>query len=175
MAKYKLAASVRNQTGKEAAKKLRAAKKLPAVFYGPEAAPVHLVVETSDLKGILKQTPRDSAIIGLEMTSKDGGTKQATVMIKELQSDNLKGEYLHADFYEISMDKEITALNAAALSNKLLQYANGAIYDEDRNVHEVHDLKLDAAEEIIEDADGKPVLIGWTYQHGCWRWHRVLT
>lgn len=62
-------------------------------------------------------------------------------------------------------DKEITALNAAALSNKLLQYANGAIYDEDRNVHEVHDLKLDAAEEIIEDADGKPVLIGWAYQH----------
>jgi SNF2 family DNA or RNA helicase len=62
-------------------------------------------------------------------------------------------------------DKEITAPNAAALSNKLLQYANGAIYDEDRNVHEVHDLKLDAAEEIIEDADGKPVLIGWSYQH----------
>jgi SNF2 family DNA or RNA helicase len=62
-------------------------------------------------------------------------------------------------------DKEITAMNAAALSNKLLQYANGAIYDEDRNVHEVHDIKLEAAAEIVESADGKPVLIGWSYQH----------
>lgn len=60
---------------------------------------------------------------------------------------------------------EVSAVNAAALSNKLLQFANGALYDEDRNVHEVHDLKLDAIEEIIEEANGKPVLIAWTYKH----------
>ena len=63
------------------------------------------------------------------------------------------------------IDNDITAVNAAALSNKLLQFANGAVYDEDRNVHEVHQLKLDAIEEIIEAAQGKPVLIAWTYQH----------
>lgn len=62
-------------------------------------------------------------------------------------------------------ESDICAANAAALSNKLLQYANGAVYDEDRNVHEVHDLKLDAIEEIIENANGNPVLIAWTYQH----------
>jgi len=66
---------------------------------------------------------------------------------------------------EESEGKEIAAMNAAALSTKLLQFANGAIYDEDRNVHEVHKLKLDAAEEIVEAAQGKPVLIGWTYRH----------
>jgi SNF2 family DNA or RNA helicase len=60
---------------------------------------------------------------------------------------------------------EITAMNAAALSNKLLQFAGGAIYDEERNVHEVHDLKLDATEEFIEAANGKPVLIAYSYQH----------
>lgn len=60
---------------------------------------------------------------------------------------------------------EITAVNAAALYTKLLQFANGAIYDEDRNVHEIHDVKLDALEEIIESAGGKPVLIAWTYKH----------
>jgi len=60
---------------------------------------------------------------------------------------------------------EITAVNAAALSNKLLQYANGAVYDENRDVHAVHDIKLDAAEEIVESANGKPVLIAWAYQH----------
>ena len=60
---------------------------------------------------------------------------------------------------------EITAANAAALTNKLLQYANGAIYDTDRDVHEVHKVKLDAVEEIIESAGGKPVIVAWSYRH----------
>ena len=59
---------------------------------------------------------------------------------------------------------EITALNAAGLSNKLLQFANGAIYDEDKNVYPIHDIKLEALEEIVEEACGKPVLVAWTYQ-----------
>lgn len=58
----------------------------------------------------------------------------------------------------------INVANAAALSNKLLQFANGAIYDEDRNVHPIHDIKIDALKEIVEDANGKPVLVAWTYQ-----------
>jgi len=62
-------------------------------------------------------------------------------------------------------DTEITAMNAAALRNKLLQFAGGAIYDEDKNVHEIHDMKLEATEEFIEAANGKPVLIAYTYKH----------
>jgi SNF2 family DNA or RNA helicase len=62
-------------------------------------------------------------------------------------------------------DTEITAMNAAALSTKLLQFASGAIYDEDRNYHIVHDLKLEATKEIIENANGKPVLIARSYKH----------
>ena len=59
---------------------------------------------------------------------------------------------------------EINAVNAGALSNKLLQFANGAIYDENKNVHAVHDIKLEALKEIIEDANGKSVLVAWTFQ-----------
>lgn len=62
-------------------------------------------------------------------------------------------------------DTEITAVNAAALTTKLLQFANGAIYDEDRNYHVIHDLKLDMVEEIIDNNSGKPVLIAWAYRH----------
>jgi SNF2 family DNA or RNA helicase len=61
--------------------------------------------------------------------------------------------------------EEITAMNAAGLSNKLLQFAGGAVYDAEKNWHEVHDLKLDAAEDIIESANGQPVLIAYTYKH----------
>jgi SNF2 family DNA or RNA helicase len=62
-------------------------------------------------------------------------------------------------------EADVSAINAAALSNKLLQFANGAIYDEDRNVHEVHTLKLDEAAELVDELGGKPLLIAWTYQH----------
>ena len=59
---------------------------------------------------------------------------------------------------------EINAVNAAALSNKLLQFANGAVYDDKRGAHNIHDIKLEALKELIEDANGKPVLVAWTFQ-----------
>lgn len=61
-------------------------------------------------------------------------------------------------------DKEISVLNAAALSNKLLQFANGAVYDEAKNWHEVHDIKIKETIELVEDSNS-PVLIAWTYKH----------
>lgn len=65
----------------------------------------------------------------------------------------------------LSSEEGITAMNAAGMSNKLLQFAGGAVYDEERNIHEIHDLKLEAAEEVIEAANGKPVLMAYTYKH----------
>lgn len=62
-------------------------------------------------------------------------------------------------------DGDIDAVNAAALSGKLLQMANGAIYDENGNVKHIHDRKLEALEDLVEAANGKPVLIAYWYQH----------
>lgn len=59
---------------------------------------------------------------------------------------------------------EINVVNAAALSNKLLQFANGAMYDENSESHEIHDIKIEALKEIIEDANGKSVLVAWSYR-----------
>ena len=64
---------------------------------------------------------------------------------------------------------EIDAFNAAALSNKLLQMANGAVYDENKEVHYIHDRKLDALEDLIEQANGKPVLIAYWFKHDALR------
>ena len=66
---------------------------------------------------------------------------------------------------EVLDGDEIMAGSAAALTNKLLQFANGAIYDQDKQVHELHDVKLDALEELIEEAGGDPVLVMYAYQH----------
>ena len=62
-------------------------------------------------------------------------------------------------------DGDIDAVNAAALTNKLLQLANGAAYDENGNVKLIHDRKLDALEDLIEAANGKPVLVYYSYKH----------
>lgn len=60
---------------------------------------------------------------------------------------------------------EIDALNAASLSGKLCQLANGAIYDEDKRILNFHDKKLDALEDLIEGANGKPVLVAYWFKH----------
>ena len=60
---------------------------------------------------------------------------------------------------------EIVAGTAAALTNKLLQFANGAIYDTESQVHHIHDIKLDALEEMLEEAGGDPVLVLYAYKH----------
>lgn len=60
---------------------------------------------------------------------------------------------------------DIDAVNAAALSNKLLQTANGAVYDENGNVRYIHGRKLDALEDLIEAAVGKPILVFYSFKH----------
>lgn len=62
-------------------------------------------------------------------------------------------------------DEELDAVNAAALSNKLLQMANGAVYGEDKKVIPIHDRKLDALEDLVEAANGKPLLVAYWYKH----------
>lgn len=62
-------------------------------------------------------------------------------------------------------DGEITASNAASLSNKLCQLSNGAIYDDEQNIVEIHDRKLETLEDIIESMNGKPLLIAYWYRH----------
>ena len=61
--------------------------------------------------------------------------------------------------------KEIDAVNAAALSGKLCQMANGAVYAEEKDTVQIHDRKLDALEDLIEGANGKPLLVAYWFKH----------
>lgn len=72
-------------------------------------------------------------------------------------------------------DDEITAANAASLSNKLVQMANGAVYSDDEKVVEIHSRKLDALEDLIESANGKPLLIAYWFKHDLKRISERLT
>ena len=84
----------------------------------------------------------------------------------ELDNDERKiYDTLKKDMIVEISDGEVDAINCAALSNKLLQMANGAVYDEDKNVIHIHDKKLDALEDLIEEANGKRVLVAYWFKH----------
>ena len=74
-------------------------------------------------------------------------------------------EKLEKDMFLPFADGDIDAVNAAGLSNKLLQMANGAVYDENGRVRYIHDRKLEALEDLVEAANGKPVLVAYWYKH----------
>ncbi len=72
-------------------------------------------------------------------------------------------------------DEDITVTSAAALSNKLLQLANGAIYDDNGEWYEIHNAKIDAFMELLESLMGKPVLVFYSFQHDKWRLQKALS
>jgi SNF2 family DNA or RNA helicase len=75
---------------------------------------------------------------------------------------------------EMIAGEEITAVNAAVLSSKLRQFANGAVYDDDKNVITIHDAKLEALKELVEQANGNPVLIFYEFRHDLIRIMQIL-
>ncbi|HFH8387015.1 TPA: SNF2-related protein [Streptococcus agalactiae] len=90
-------------------------------------------------------------------------TKKVVHLTDKEKSDykQFKKDYVLADLE----NGEVTAANAASLSNKLLQMANGAVYSNDHQVVSLHDQKLDALEDIIEAANGEPVLVAYWFKH----------
>jgi len=101
-----LNANVRSTTGNGAARALRREGKIPAVLYGPGMASVSLIIDIKELETALKKGNIGQSLFNLKV--KNGDTYSKTVMIKELQSHPLTQNFLHADFFEIAMDREIT-------------------------------------------------------------------
>lgn len=74
-------------------------------------------------------------------------------------------DQMKADYILPLVDGDVTADSAGVLSNKLLQMANGAVYDEHKDVRAIHERKLEALEDLIEAANGRPVLVFYQYKH----------
>ena len=102
-----LSARIRTETGKGAARRLRQNKQIPAIFYGPGIDPVMLTIEYAHLSGLEKAGKGENAILDLNIQTDQGETTKK-VMLKELTLDPLENTFVHADFYEISSDRELT-------------------------------------------------------------------
>ena len=102
-----LAARIRESKGKGAARKLRKNHHMPAIFYGPRTEPIMLAVAYPEFERVTKLSGSENTILDLQIQS-DQGEETKKVMLKEIMMDPVKNTFLHADFYEISMDKEVT-------------------------------------------------------------------
>ena len=88
-------------------------------------------------------------------------TKVVTMTPKERRT----YDALRKDLVVSVGETEIDAVSAAALSNKLLQMAGGAVYDGEGTAHAIHAQKLDALEDLVESANGRPVLVAYWFKH----------
>ena len=96
-------------------------------------------------------------------------------MVHLSEKEKKKYEDMKAELVLALPEGEITAANAASLSGKLSQMANGAVYADDESILPIHDRKLDALEDIIESANGKPILIAYWFKHDLMRIEQLLT
>lgn len=90
-------------------------------------------------------------------------------MVHLSEKEKKKYEDMKAELVLALPEGEITAANAASLSGKLSQIANGAVYADDESILSIHDRKLDALEDIIEAANGKTVLVAYWFKHDLMR------
>ena len=107
--------------------------------------------------------------ITISMKSEDHLKMPELVMVKKevsLSKDEMLTYRSMKDDLVLTLpEKEITAMNAASLSNKLSQMANGAVYDSDGGIVPLHDRKLDALEDIVESMNGKPLMVAYWFKH----------
>jgi SNF2 family DNA or RNA helicase len=139
-------------------------------FFTPGRSNGHIVYNYSITKGSDARIHEAIADICMSMKAKDylNLPERINNHIKLEMPETLRRSYKAFEREKVleifETDAQITSANAAALSNKLLQFANGAVYDSEKDTHEIHNLKLEALEEILESANGKPVLVAYTYQ-----------
>lgn len=138
-------------------------------YFKPDKRNAQIIFSYKPLPGAEDEIYKQISDITISMKSTDYLKMPEYVSNEVFVTLSEKECKVYSDFKEDMVanlgDEEIDAVNAAVLSGKLLQMANGAVYDSENKAHVIHDKKLDALEDLIEGANGKPVLVAYWYKH----------
>lgn len=148
-----LNSEIRVQTGKGAARKLRTAGKLPAILYGAETDPIMLAMDYSELKKTLRGRSAENIIFDLTING-EKKSQPKKVMIKEIQRDPVKRDYLHVDLFEISMAKELEVDIPVDLLNTPVGVDQGGVLQHIRREVKAACLPQDLVDRIEVDVSG---------------------
>ncbi len=140
-----------------------------SAYFVPDKRNAEIIFSYKPLPGAEEKIYNQISDITISMKS-DDYLKMPECVINEVPVYLSEKEWsIYSDFRDEMVanlgNEEIDAVNAAVLSGKLLQMANGAVYDDKNKAHLIHDRKLDALEDLIEGANGKPVLVAYWYKH----------
>ena len=138
-------------------------------FFMPDRRSAQMIFSYKPKPGAEEEIYRRISDVTISMKSADYlhlpkllmTTKAVTMTPKERRTYDV----LRKDLVVSVGESEIDAVSAAALSNKLLQMAGGAVYDADGTAHAIHAQKLDALEDLVESANGRPVLVAYWFKH----------
>ncbi|MCH3955335.1 MAG: DEAD/DEAH box helicase [Eubacterium sp.] len=138
-------------------------------YFTPDKRNAQIIFSYKPLPGAEEAIYKKISDITISMKSADY-LKMPDLFINEVpvhlsSSERSLYDKLKRDMVLSLKGKEIDAVNAASLSNKLLQMANGAVYTEDGETVRIHERKLDALEDLLEDANGRPVLVAYWFKH----------
>ena len=138
-------------------------------FFVPDKRNQQMIFSYKPKDGAEKKIYSLISDIAISMKSKDFLKMPECVMNEVIVTLSDKEQKLYDSLKQDMVlsfeENEIDAINAAALSNKLLQMSNGAVYNDDKESLHIHDRKLDALEDLIEGANGKPVLVAYWFKH----------
>jgi len=138
-------------------------------YFKPDKRNAQIIFSYKPLPGAEEEIYKQISDITISMKSTDYLKMPEYVSNEVFVTLSDKEWKVYSDFKEDMVanlgDEDIDAVNAAVLSGKLLQMANGAVYDSENKAHVIHDKKLDALEDLIEGANGKPVLVAYWYKH----------
>ena len=138
-------------------------------YFKPDKRNAQIIFSYKPLQGAEEEIYKQISDITISMKSTDYLTMPEYVSNEVFVTLSDKEWRVYSDFKEDMVanlgDEEIDAVNAAVLSGKLLQMANGAVYDSENKAHVIHEKKLDALEDLIEGANEKPVLVAYWYKH----------
>ncbi|RAM09514.1 ATP-dependent helicase [Limosilactobacillus fermentum] len=138
-------------------------------YFDPNKRNQHMVFTYKPKPGAKQQIYQQISDITISMKSKDylklPPLTMNTIKVHLSNQEAAVYDTMRGQLVVDTAGKQIDALNAASLSNKLSQMANGTVYDDNRNQVLIHDQKLDALEDLIEAANGKPVLVAYWFKH----------
>jgi len=168
LALIELKSNIRTSVGKGAAKALRRENRVPAVLYGPGADTVLLSVDTKDLDLVMKNSGAGQLVLSLVVQNGESYTK--TTMVKELQVPPVPRNFLHVDFHEVSMDRQLRMKVPVVIKGKAKGVEIGGMMQIIRHELEVLCLPLEVPESIevdVTDLDmGESIHIGDLSQDG---------
>ncbi len=138
-------------------------------YFKPDKRNQHMIFSYTPKTGAEEEIYRQISDITISMKARDflemPERVESEAVVRLSDAERERYERMKAEMVVELGGKEIDAVSAAALSNKLLQMSNGAVYDEDGKSITLHSRKLDALEDIIEAANGKPLLVAYWYKH----------